>query len=82
VSWMSGYLIFQLFNPLLFKTHGPIVAGQMGMSLQIIAAMNGAAMAWITTKAPTYGKLVATNQRNELDALFARGLLQSLGFLL
>lgn len=81
VSWMSGYLIFQLFNPLLFKTHGPIVAGQMGMSLQIIAAMNGAAMAWITTKAPTYGQLVATNQRKELDALFVRGLIQSFVFL-
>lgn len=81
VSWMSGYLIFQLFNPLLFKTHGPIVAGQMGMSLQIIAAMNGAAMTWITTKAPTYGQMVANNQRKELDALFARGLSQSSVFL-
>lgn len=82
VSWMSGYLIFQLFNPLLFKTHGPIVAGQMGMSLQIIAAMNGAAMAWIATKVPTYGQLVASNRRKELDALFARGLFQSLVFLI
>lgn len=81
VSWMSGYLMFQLFTPLLFKTHGPIVAGQMGMSLQIISAMNGVAMAWITTKTPTYGKMVATNQRKELDALFTRGFIQSFGFL-
>jgi O-antigen/teichoic acid export membrane protein len=82
VSWMSGYLIFQLFNPLLFKTHGPIAAGQMGMSLQIIGAMNGAAMAWISTKAPTYGKMIANKQRRELDALFAQGLFQSLVFLI
>jgi len=82
VSWMSGYLIFQLLNPLLFKTHGPVVAGQMGMSLQIIGALNGAAMAWITTKTPKYGQLVATNQRKELDALFVRGLIQSFVFLL
>lgn len=82
VSWMSGYLIFQLFNPLIFKTHGPVAAGQMGMSLQIIAAMNGTAMAWITTKAPTYGQLVATQQTKALDALFRRGLLQSFVFLL
>ena len=82
VSWASGYLIFQFFNPFLFKTHGAIVAGQMGMTLQIITAMNGAAMAWITTKAPVYGQLIATNQRVALDTLFRRGLLQSLGILM
>ena len=82
VSWMSGYFVFQLFNPLLFKTHGPIVAGQMGMSLQIIAAMNGAALAWITTKAPTYGQLVASRQIKQLDTLFFRGFCQSFVFLL
>ena len=80
ISWMSGYLIFQLFNPLLFKTHGSIAAGQMGMSLQIIGAMNGVAMVWITTKAPTYGQLIASKQFAKLNALFARGLLQSSGF--
>lgn len=82
VSWMSGYLIFQLFNPLLFKTHGPIAAGQMGMSLQIIAAMNGVAMTWITTKAPTFGQLIASKQTKVLDALFFRALGQSFSFLI
>jgi O-antigen/teichoic acid export membrane protein len=80
-SWMSGYFVFQLFTPLLFRTHGPIVAGKMGMSLQIIGAMNGAAMAWITTKAPVFGQLVATKQTKVLDALFFRALAQSFGFL-
>lgn len=82
VSWMSGYLIFQLFTPLIFKTHGPVAAGQMGMSLQIISAMNSAAMAWISPKAPIYGQLIATNQRRLLDSLFIRGLAQSMVFLL
>jgi O-antigen/teichoic acid export membrane protein len=82
VSWMSGYLIFQLFTPLIFKTHGPVSAGQMGMSLQIISALNGAAMAWISPKAPLYGQLIATNQRRLLDSLFLRGFTQSLVFLL
>jgi O-antigen/teichoic acid export membrane protein len=82
ISWMSGYLVFQIFNPLLFATHGPVVAGQMGMSMQIFSALNGGAMAWITTKIPTYGQLIAKGQRNELDALFFRGLAQSFGLLL
>jgi len=82
LSWMSGYLIFHLFNPLLFASHGPVVAGQMGMSLTIISAMNGAAMAWISTKTPMYGQLVATRQVKALDTLFFRGFIQSFSFLL
>lgn len=78
ISWASGYLIFQLFTPLLFATHGPIVAGQMGMSLQIIAALNGAAMVWITTKAPLYGQLIAQGNRTALNKLFLVTLKQSL----
>lgn len=81
LSWLSGYIVFQIFSPLLFKTHGSIAAGQMGMSLQIFAAMNGAAMAWISTKAPLYGQLIATDQRQKLDAIFSRSLIQSSVFL-
>jgi hypothetical protein len=82
LSWSSGFLIFNLFNPLLFANHGPVVAGQMGMSLQIISALNNAAMAWITTKVPTYGRLIATKQIAELNTLFIRGLSQSFVFLI
>ncbi len=82
VSWASGYLIFQIFTPLLFATHGPVAAGQMGMSLQIISAMNSVAMVWITTKAPFFGQLVAQNDRTALDATFKSVLLQSSSILL
>lgn len=82
ISFMSGYFFVQLFTPLVFKYHGPVAAGQMGMSLQIIGALNGAAMAWIVTKVPQYGNLIATHQRAELDTLFFKGVIQSLIFLL
>jgi O-antigen/teichoic acid export membrane protein len=81
VSWMSGYLLFQLFNPLLFAIEGPIAAGKMGMSMQIFSALNGAAMAWITTKTPLYGRLIEKNYREELDVLFFRSLKQSFAIL-
>jgi O-antigen/teichoic acid export membrane protein len=82
VSSMSGFLISQLFNPLILATHGAAEAGRMGMSMQVIAAMNGGAMAWITTKAPTFGRLIAMGNRLELDKLFFRSLVQSLAILL
>ena len=39
VSWLCGYFIFQLYNPVLFAFHGAVVAGQMGMSLSLANAL-------------------------------------------
>lgn len=78
LSWMSGYFIFQLFTPALFKFHGPIVAGQMGMTLSIWNAMLAICVTWMTVKVPVYGKLIAMKSWNELDIEFFRTFKQSL----
>lgn len=82
VSWMSGYFMFQLFNPVLFAYRGPIEAGQMGMSIIIAGAVMTLPMAWMSTKLPRFGMLVAKFQFNELDALFFKAFWQSLGVLI
>ena len=66
LSWISGYIIFQAVNPMLFKYRGPIEAGQMGMSMSIsnLAAVIG--MAWLTTKVPGYGSLINQGKINLL----------------
>lgn len=70
ISWISGYFIFQLFNPVLFATDGPAVAGQMGMTMQALNALQAFALAWISTKAPAISKLIALKKYEELDTLF------------
>ena len=82
VSWISGYLVFQIFNPILFASRGPVEAGKMGMSLQIISAINGLFIVWLTTKAPIFGQLIAKKDRRSLDDLFNRSLMQSLAALI
>ena len=77
ISWLCGYFIFQLFNPVLFAYQGPVAAGQMGMSLSIAASIGAVAMAWINTKASPFGTLVARGEIEKLDALFFRTLWQS-----
>jgi hypothetical protein len=77
ISWLCGYFIFQLFNPVLFAYQGPVAAGQMGMSLSIAASIGAVAMAWINTKASPFGTLVARGEIGKLDALFFRTLWQS-----
>lgn len=77
LSWLSGYLMLQLFVPVLFSYRGPVEAGQMGMSLSIAAALLSVSFAWVNTKAPTLGKLVASGRYSELDSVFFRAMRQS-----
>jgi len=77
LSWISGYFIFQLFNPVLFATEGAVGAGQMGMTL---AALNGIltlSLAWITTKVPLFSGLIAQKHYTQLDNIFNKTLKQS-----
>jgi hypothetical protein len=78
VSWLAGFLVFSLFNPLLFRYQGAVVAGQMGMSLQLAAAPYLVGMSWLMTRAPRYGTLVRQRRWDELDAAARTGTLQAL----
>ena len=78
VSWISGYFIFQLFVPVLFKFHGPVVAGQMGMTLSVVNALQVICLIWPNSRMPEYGKFIAKNNWTDLDNLFRKTLKQSL----
>lgn len=74
LSWISGYFIFQLFNPVLFATEGAKVAGQMGMTLQVLNGIMALSMSWITTKIPLFSNFIARKQYHELDVSFNQTL--------
>lgn len=76
LSWVSGYFIFQLFNPVLFATEGAIIAGQMGMTLQALNAIQAFSMSWLNTKVPLYSILIAHGDYVQLDIIFNRTLKQ------
>jgi hypothetical protein len=81
VSWLCGYFIYQLFNPVLFAYKGAVVAGQMGMSLSLANALRSVAVSWINTKAAPFGGLVARKEFSALDSLFFRASRQTLAVL-
>lgn len=78
ISWVSGYFIFQLFTPVLFKFHGPVVAGQMGMTLSAVNAVQGVCLMWLQTRGPEFGKLIAQKRWQELDKSFNQILKQAM----
>jgi O-antigen/teichoic acid export membrane protein len=78
ISWICGYFIFQLFNPILFAYWGPVAAGQMGMSLNISNALTSVGIAWVNTKAAPFGAMIARKEYAKLDQTFFHALQQSL----
>jgi len=69
ISWASGYFIYWLFTPILFHYHGPVVAGQMGMTWAMIGGLSAVVSSWILPKAPHFGILIANKEYQELDKL-------------
>jgi len=72
LSWISGYFIFSLFTPVLFRYHGPIIAGQFGMTWSIIGGIGAIAGSWLLPRVPQFGMLIARNEYQKLDQLFLR----------
>lgn len=64
---LVNYFLFAMMTPVMFYHHGSAVAGQMGMSQQIVMAMMSVSMVWITTKNPRFGGLVANRNFLQLD---------------
>lgn len=78
VSWMCSYFTVQIFIPMLFALRGAVEAGQMGMSLSMIAYITVLALAWTSTKATPFGRMVARREFKQLDQLFFGAFRQSL----
>jgi O-antigen/teichoic acid export membrane protein len=79
VSWLSGYFIFNFFTPVLFYFHGPVIAGQMGMTMQLVNSLNALASSWTGTKGPRFGMLISQRRFEELDRLFFKTTAQAVG---
>lgn len=79
VSWLCGYLSFQLFNPVLFAYRSPVAAGQMGMTLSLVNALQAVAISWVSTKAAPFGALIAKKKFRELDTIFYQAVRHAMG---
>lgn len=72
LSGMVNYFAFSLFNPVMFYYHSAAVAGQMGMTWQLTQVLQQVALAWVYTKAPRFGILIARRDYAELDRFWLR----------
>ena len=81
VSYLSGYFTSQVFTPVLFHFHGPVVAGKFGMTWSIIMAVAGFAAMWSSPRGPQFAVMIARKEYKALDLLLYRIIAIALGVL-
>jgi len=80
VSWTAGYFGSQAITLILFDRLGPVDAGRFGLSLTALSAVATGASAWLSTKSPRFGGMVAQRRYADLDELYAQAWRGSIGF--
>ncbi len=79
---VMNYFLFSLFTPVMFYYHGPVIAGQMGMSLQLVGAIQSIASIWFMAKAPRFAILIARGEFDRLDAEWRKATLLAVSMML
>lgn len=78
-SWISGYLMYQLFTPLVFVHLGPAMAGRLGITLAIFLAIQSVGVSWISARLPSMTRLITLHDGPALRQLFRRTMFGALG---
>jgi hypothetical protein len=79
-QWAVNYVAYSLFTPVMFHYHGAETAGRMGMTLQVISVVTTMAHAWVQTKVPYFGMLIARREYAKLDSTWWQASKLSYGF--
>lgn len=79
ISWLAGYALVLMYVPLLFKTQGPMVSGQMALTMNVVNMTSVLAAAWMIGRLPRVATSIATKKWIEADALFKKSFLTSIG---
>jgi len=77
LSWISGYFIFQMFNPVIFAFDGPVAAGRMGITLAILNAILSLVVSWTSTKVPLWSTYIAKKDYLKFDQSYKKVLRDS-----
>ncbi len=74
ISWGSGYIIFQIYNPIVFAKYGSEAAGEVGYIITIIGAFVSIANIWSYVSVPNINSLTEQKKWKELNKNYRRNL--------
>lgn len=72
VKGLFGYFNTSLINPVIFHYQGAALAGQAGMTMQVLLSLQSACASWVRARTARFGILVACKDYDELNRIFIR----------
>lgn len=82
IQGVFGYFSMHLFTLVIFHCHGDAAGGRMGLTWNILVAIQAGTFAWVETRRSLFGELIATRRFDRLDQVFFRLTAISMAFLI
>jgi len=79
VQGVVNYFVYSLYTPVVFYYHGAVAAGRFGMTWQVFTMLQVLGLAWVQTRVPRFGMLVAQRDFAALDILWRHTTLLAIG---
>lgn len=80
ISWVFGFLPIQIMPTILFTTLGPVWAGKIGLTQQIVTALSATSFIFIQVVVPKIGQLASLKKSKEVSVIYKKALKKSLLF--
>lgn len=79
IQGIVSYFMYSIYVPVIFHYHGATEAGRFGMTWQLFGVLQTFALAWIQMRVPAFGVLVAKRKFDDLQRLWWKTTVTSLG---
>lgn len=79
VQGVVNYFVYSLYTPVVFHYYGAVEAGRFGMTWQVFTMLQVLGLAWVQTRVPRFGMLIAQRDFAGLDILWRHTALLAIG---
>ena len=80
LSWLSGWIIFNAFTPMMFAHQGAAEAGRVGLAMSMFSAISTMSGSWANAVTPRFTRHIALGERVILNQLFKKALISGMSF--
>lgn len=82
IQSVCSYFATWFIVPVTFRFHGKVQAGQIGLTWQLLTTVQAASLAWLQTRLPRFGALLAARKHRQLESEMLRAAVLSVAVFL
>jgi hypothetical protein len=80
LSWLSGWVIFNIFTPIVFANQGAVEAAKIGMTTAMFSAISTMSGSWANAATPKFTSYIALGESILLGRLLRKTILSGIIF--